>query len=144
MEIVGNRDDVVPNWPMVNSGRYIASVMQYVPTGTDGLMYYGPLSSYGASWDDTAWLGTLLTNCTAGTVYVNELDAATRVEAPLVRDDWVECRIVMDFDADTCDFYYGDTLLGTLPCPSAMGFDIWPDGDVDVLYYDDFSFGPAK
>ena len=141
MEIKGTRDDVVPNWPMVDSGVYVASVMQYVPTGTAGSMYYGPLSSYGASWDDTAWLGTLLSNCDAGTVYVNELDAATRTEAPLVRDDWVELKIVMNFDADTCDFYYGDTLLGTLPCPSAMGFDIWPDDNVDVIYYDDFSFG---
>ncbi len=144
LEIKGTRDDVVPNWPMVSSGLYIASVMQYVPTGTGGNMYYGPLSSYGSSWDDTAWLGTLLTNCDADTVYVNELDAGTRVEAPLVRDAWVECRIVMNFDADTCDFYYGDVLLGTMPCPSAMGFDIWPDDNVDVLYYDDFSFGAAK
>jgi hypothetical protein len=140
LEIVGTRDDVVPNWPMVDSGVYVATVMQYVPTGTGGSMYYGPLSSYGASWDDTAWLGTLLSNCDAGTVYVNELDAATRTEAPLVRDDWVELKIVMNFDADTCDFYYGDVLLGTLACPSAMGFDIWPDDNVDVLYYDDFKF----
>jgi hypothetical protein len=22
-----------------------------------------------------------------------------------------------------------------------MGFDIWPDENVDVVYYDDFSFG---
>ncbi len=46
----------------------------------------------------------------------------------------------MNFDGNACDFYYGDTLLGSLECPSAMGFDIWPDDDVDVLYYDDFRF----
>ena len=140
LEIVGNRDDLVPNWPVVNSGVYVATAMQYVPTGTDGLMYFGPLSSYGSSWDDTAWLGTLLTNCSTGFVYVNELDAGTRTEAPLVRDQWVELRMVMNFDTDSCDFYYGDVLLGTRPCPSAAGFDIWPDENVDVIYYDDFRF----
>ncbi|NQV31293.1 MAG: discoidin domain-containing protein, partial [Phycisphaeraceae bacterium] len=140
LEIVGTRDDVVPNWPLVENGVYEATVMQYVPTGTDGLMHFGPLSSYGANWDDTAWLGTLLSNCTTGMVYVNELDAGTRTEAPLLRDQWVQLRIVMNFDANACDFYYGDTLLGSLECPSAMGFDIWPNDDVDVLYYDDFSF----
>jgi len=137
LEIVGARDDLVPNWPVVDSGVAIATVMQYVPTGTDGLMYFGPLSSYGASWDDTAWLGTLLSNCTTNAVYVNELDAATRTEATLIRDEWVELKVVMDFDGDACDFYYGDVLLGTLACPSAQGFDIWPDDDVDVIYYDD-------
>ncbi|MCF7974796.1 MAG: discoidin domain-containing protein [Phycisphaerae bacterium] len=140
LEIVGTRDDVVPHWPRVESGLYVASVMQYVPSSTDGSMYFGPLSSYGATWDDTAWLGTLLSNCTSGFVYVNELDAGTRTETPLLRDQWVQLKIVMNFDADTCDFYYGDVLLGTLACPSAMGFDIWPDDDVDVIYYDDFSF----
>ena len=140
LEIVGARDDLVPHWPLVENGVYEASVMQYVPTGTDGLMHFGPLSSYGSSWDDTAWLGTLLTNCTTDSVYVNELDAGTRTEAPLLRDQWVLLRIVMNFDGNACDFYYGDTLLGSLECPSAMGFDIWPDDDVDVLYYDDFRF----
>ena len=140
LEIVGTRDDVVPNWPQVDSGVYEATVMQYVPTGTDGLMYFGPLSSYGASWDDTAWLGTLLTNCSTGFVYVNELTGGARTEAPLIRDEWVQLRIVMNFDTDACDFYYGDTLLGTLACPSAQGFDIWPDDNVDVIYYDDFKF----
>jgi len=140
LEIVGTRDDVVPNWPPVDSGVYVASVMQYVPTGTDGLMYFGPLSSYGASWDDTAWLGTLLSNCSTDFVYVNELDAGSRTQAPLIRDEWVELRIVMNFDTNTCEFYYGDALLGALDCPSAQGFDIWPDDDVDIIYYDDFRF----
>lgn len=140
LEIVGTRDDVVPNWVFVENGVYEATVMQYVPTGTDGFMHFGPLSSYGSSWDDTAWLGTLLSNCTTGMVYVNELDAGSRTQAPLLRDQWVALKIVMNFDANACDFYYGDTLLGSLECPSAMGFDIWPDDDVDVIYYDDFSF----
>jgi len=140
LEIVGARDDLVPNWPLVDSGVYVASVMQYVPAATDGLMHYGPLSSYGPSWDEMAWLGTLLSNCSTGFVYVSELDSGSRTETPLIRDQWVELRIVMNFDANTCDFYYGDVLLGSRECPSAQGFDIWPDDDVDVIYYDDFRF----
>ncbi len=44
----------------------------------------------------------------------------------------------MDSDGNTCEFYYGNVLLGALACPSAQGFDIWPDDNVDVVYYDDF------
>jgi hypothetical protein len=72
-------------------------------------------------------------------VYVDELTAG-RTEAPLLPDQWVQLRIVMNFDANIRDFYYGDVLLGTLACPSVMGFDIWPDENVDVIYYDDFRF----
>jgi len=139
LEIVGTRDDVVPNWPLVDSGMYVATVMQYVPaSSTNGLMYFGPLSAYGN--DSATWLGTLLSNCNLGLVYVDDLDSGSRTETPLIRDQWVELRIVMNFDNNTCDFYYGNVALGTLPCPSAQGFDIWPDDDVDVLYYDDFRF----
>ena len=140
LEIVGTRDDVVPNWPRVASGVYVASMMQYVPTGTDGLMYVGLLSDYGVNGADLAWLGTLLSNCTTGMAYVEQLDAGVRTETPLLRDQWVELRMVLNFDADACDFYYGDVLLGTLACPSAGGFDLWPDDDVDILYIDDFRF----
>ena len=140
LEIVGTRDDLVPNWPRVESGVYVSSVMQYVPTGTDGSMYFGLLSDYGVNGDKLAWLGTVLSNCTTGMVYVNELDAGTRTETPLLRDQWVQIKIVMNFGGNTCDFYYGDVLLGSRECPSAGGYDIWPDENVDVVYYDDFRF----
>ncbi len=139
LEIKGTRDDVVPNWDLIDSGVYVATMMQYAPaTSTAGKMYIGALSTYGNN--SAGWLGTLLSNCEAGLVYVDELDAATRTEVPLLRDQWVELKIVMNFDADTCDFYYGDVMLGTLTCPSSQGFDIWPDDGVDVMYYDDFKF----
>ncbi|MCP4450135.1 MAG: discoidin domain-containing protein, partial [Planctomycetes bacterium] len=140
LEIVGTRDDLVPNWPRVESGVYVSSVMQYVPTGTDGSMYFGLLSDYGVNGDKLARLGTVLSNCTTGMVYVNDLAAGTRTETPLLRDQWVQIRIVMNVGGNACDFFYGDVLLGSLECPSAGGYDIWPDDDVDVVYYDDFRF----
>ena len=141
LEIVGTRDDLVPNWPRVESGVYVSSVMQYVPSGTTaGSMYFGLLSDYGVNGDKLAWLGTVLSNCATGMVYVDDLDAATRVETPLLRDQWVQIRIVMNFGGNACDFFYGDVLLGSLECPSAGGYDIWPNDDVDVVYYDDFRF----
>ncbi len=140
LEIVGTRDDLVPNWPRVEAGVYVASAMQYVPTGTDGAMYFGLLSDYGVNGEDLAWLGTVLSDCTTGTVFVEQLDAGTRTETSLPRDQWVQIRIVMNFGGNACDFFYGDVLLGSLECPSAGGFDIWPNDDVDVVYYDDFRF----
>ena len=134
LEIVGGRDDLVPYWPEVTYGAYVLTVMQYVPaTTTAGQLYYW---CYG--------LGTALINCETGKVYVNNLDAATRVEADLLRDQWVELKIAINLDVKTCDFYYGDVLLGSRECTSSSGVDIWPNGDVDVIYYDDFSFAPAQ
>ena len=134
LEIVGGRDDLVPNWPEVTSGTYVLTVMQYVPaTTTAGQLYfwaYGP--------------GTVLINCETSKVYVNDLDAATRVEADLLRDQWAELKIVMDFYANGCDFYYNDVLLGSRECTSWDGVDIWPTGELDVIYYDDFRFEPAE
>jgi hypothetical protein len=145
LEIVGTRDDLVPNWPVVDSGVYVLTVMQYVPaTTTAGEMFFGPLSSYGTSWDEMEWLGTILTNCDTGKVYVDELDAGTRVEADLLRDQWVKLEIVMYFDLNSCYFYYGDVLLGTRDCPSSQGVDIWPNDDIDAVYYDDFRFEAAE
>ena len=66
--------------------------------------------------------------------------SATRVEADLLRNQWVELKIVMNLDINSCDFYYGDVLLGTRECSSSDGVDIWPNDDVDVVYYDDFRF----
>jgi len=133
LEIVGNRDDLEALWPVVNSGTYVLTVMEYVPATTSGAVWFW---AYG--------LGTIVINCDTEKVYVNNLDAATRVEADLLRDQWVELKIAIDLDINACDFYYGDVLLGTRECTESNGVDIWPDGNVDVVYYDDFSFGPAQ
>ncbi len=132
LEIVGNRDDVVPNWPVVDSGAYVLTVMQYVPATTGGAVWfwaYGP--------------GTIVINCDTGKVYVNDLDSATRVEADLLRDQWVELKIAMYLDINTCDFYYGDVLLGTRECTDSSGVDIWPSDEIVAIYYDDFRFEAA-
>ena len=70
--------------------------------------------------------------------------SATRVEADLLRDQWVELKIVMNLDINSCDFYYGDVLLGTRECFSSQSANMWPNDDVDVVYYDDFRFEPAE
>jgi hypothetical protein len=133
LEIVGGRDDLEALWPVVDTGTYDLTVMQYVPATTGGAVWYW---AYG--------LGTIVVNCDTEKVYVNDLDAATRVEADLLRDQWVEMKIAIDLDVGTCDFYYGEVLLGSRECAESNGVDIWPDGNVDVVYYDDFSFAPAQ
>ena len=139
LEIVGGRDTPVANWPVVDSGVYVMTIMQYVPASSkDGEMRIGAFSSYGPSGN--AWLGTILSNCSTGFVYVDELAAGARTETPLIRDQWVQLKIVMNFDANTCDFYYGDVLLGQRECPSSQCVAIYPDNNVDVVYYDDFRF----
>ena len=145
LEIKGGRDDLVPHWPLVDSGLYEASIMQYVPSSTtNGVMFFAPLRIYGANWDETAWMKDFRTDCATGLVFVNDLDPGSRTDATLIRNQWVQLRLVMNFDADTCDFYYGDVHLGTTECPSIQAFDIYPNDDVDVVYFDDFRFESLK
>jgi hypothetical protein len=133
LEIVGNRDDLEALWPAVDTGTFDLTVMQYVPAATGGAVWFWV---YG--------VGTIVVNCGTEKVYVNDLDAATRVEADLIRDQWVEMKFAIDLDLNTCDFYYGDVLLGSRECTESSGVDIWPDGNVDVVYYDDFKVVAAE
>ena len=135
LEIAGDRDDLVPNWRIQTDGKWTLTVMQYVPTASVGTMDFGVMSAYNPGDE---WLGSIITNCDTSEVSLDELEPVV-----LIRDQWTELKIVMDFPNDLCEFYYNGLLLGETACPSSRAVDIWPAGNAGtIVYYDDFKLEP--
>ena len=142
LEIVGNRDDLVPNWPPQTSGQWTLKVMQYCPSNVPaaGQMYFGVLSAYDSAGQSSTWIGSLMANFETGKAYCNE---APGVQVDLVYDDWAQLRVEIDLYSQVAHFYYNDVYLATRPATSIAGVDIWPDANITTVYFDDFSFAPA-
>lgn len=93
----------------IAGGKWVFSTMLYVPSGTSGTSYFILLNSYddGANQD---WSVQTLLDMGAGTLssyYVAGSDI------PLVFDEWVELKVVIDLDQNTVDEYYNGTLFAT-------------------------------
>jgi len=88
LEIVGNRDDLVPNWPQQTSGQWTLTVMQYCPSNVAaaGKMYFGALSQYDAATETVGWIGSVIADFGTGKAYCEE-DQAVQVD--LAYDTWV-------------------------------------------------------
>ncbi|MGI9014839.1 MAG: hypothetical protein ACR2GY_11410 [Phycisphaerales bacterium] len=145
-------DDVV-HQTNKTSGKWEISWWTYIPTGATGETYFIILNSY---FDDT--------NCIAAQanwsaqVRIDADDNVVNAEfvdedvAPLIRDQWVQVRAIIDLDNDVHDIYYGG-------CRIAAGRS-WSEGtsgggavsieavdmynqDCTEVYYDDFVFAAS-
>ena len=143
LEIVGNRDDLVPNWPQQTSGQWTLTVMQYCPSNVAaaGKMYFGALSQYDAATETVGWIGSVIADFGTGKAYCEE-DQAVQVD--LAYDTWVELRVEIDLDSQMAHFYYNNVYLATRPASSVAGVDVWPTEEIETVYFDDFSFAPAQ
>ena len=145
LEIVGNRDDLVSNWPEQTMGKWVLSVMQYCPSDkqTAGLMYFGILTAYDSAARTKGWIGEFIANFATGKAYYN-WDRAIQVD--LVYDEWVELRLEVDLDAQVADFYYNNVFLATATqaVPSLVGVNIFPEPSIEAVYFDDLRLEPAE
>jgi hypothetical protein len=138
LEIVGNRDDLVRNWPKLTTGKWVLSVMQYCPSDkqTTGIVYFGILTEYDGVAGTKAWIGELRANFAAGKAYYSW---NSTIQVDLVYDEWVELRLEVDLDAQVADFYYNNVFLATAasPVPSLVGVNIFPEPSIEAVYFDD-------
>ncbi len=143
LELVGGRDDLVPNWPQQTSGQWTLTVMQYCPSSAPkaGKMYFGVLSAYDSAGQSAGWIGSLIADFATGKAYCEE-DKAVQVD--LVYDAWVELRVEIDLYSQVAHLYYNGVYLATRPASSVAGVDMWPDENIAGVYFDDFGFGLAQ
>jgi hypothetical protein len=145
LEIVGNRDDLVHNWPQLTTGKWVLSVMQYCPSDkqTTGVVYFSIMTEYDGAARTKAWIGELRANFATGTAYYgwNRI-----IQVDLVHDDWAELRLEVDLDAQVADFYYNNVFLATAtqPVPSLVGVGFYPEPSIEAVYFDDFRLEPAE
>jgi hypothetical protein len=146
VDILGDTD-LVHQYSGITSGVWIYTAWQYLPSSVTGNSYFIIVNTYPASLFGH-WSLQLCFNGTANVVRDDTLgDCTTGVTLPLVRDQWVPIRAVIDLTANTQTVFYNGTQLYTAPWSTHLG----PDGTTSVravdlfgnnatsVFYDDLS-----
>jgi hypothetical protein len=104
--------DLVQQFNGVGANTWMISGWSYCPTGGTGEQYWILLNTYVAG-DPTSnnWSLDLLFDQTGGVV--RDFDNPATPTIPLIRNQWVQVRVVIDFTANTQQVFYGATLFTT-------------------------------
>lgn len=143
LQIAGD-SDVVHEFFGCDSAQWTFTAWQYVPDDFTGQSYFILLNTYGPPHN---WSTQIRFDGGAGVV-VSEFE---EMQLPLITEQWVELRIVIDLDQDLQTIFYGGTELwhkswtegvsghGELNIAAVNLYG----GGADPLYYDDLSLVPA-
>lgn len=102
--------DLVQQFTAVNTGIWLLSGWIFCPTGGSGQQYLVLLNTYvpGNVAADN-WSLDLEFDQTGGVV--RDLDDAGTPTIPLIRGQWVQVRVIIDFTANIQQVFYGNTLF---------------------------------
>jgi hypothetical protein len=140
--------DIVQQFVGVNSGRWTISGWCFVPTGSTGEQYFILLNDYTENGVQN-WSTQILINSTTG--LVTDFDAVGP-SLPIIRNQWVEVRVEIDFTVNSQTIYYGGTFLNTKSWTegaSGMGdlnleaLDLFSNLG-STIYWDDLSLIPEN
>jgi hypothetical protein len=115
----------------------------FIPTGALGEQYFILLNTYPAGPLNN-WSTQILIDMTANVVL--DFDNPNGPAIPIVRDQWIEVRVDIDFDTDTQSMYYNGQLInqkswtgGVAPggALNLAALDIYSN-NASSIYYDDF------
>lgn len=143
---LGN-DAIHPFGPF-DSGAWVFTGYQYIPSGLDGLTYFIMNNVYNHGGPQE-WAIEMHMDPATGMVNENIHDPDGVYAAPIVYDDWVEIRVEFDLDADSFEAYYNSASIASGTWTSAnyptLGFanvDLYAPHD-NPVYWDNFSLVPA-
>ncbi len=148
VEIVG-ASDLVHEYVGYSSGVWTYTAWQYLPTNFSGESYFILLNQYDDSGATNNWSTQVRFNAALNQVTADGAGAGPSL--PLIRDQWVEIRVVIDLDNDNQAFYYGDNLLYEASWTDGLSgggrlniaaVDLYANG-ASAVYYDDLSLLPA-
>jgi len=123
-------------------GNLELSAMQYVPGGASGQSFFILMNQYndGGPYD---WSVQLNCNMDTGSIVSDQGGGSS---LPLIKDQWVQLKFVIDLDGNTVDEYYDGALLsshqwddnnhGTLGA-----IDLFANG-ASPIYYDNITLVP--
>jgi len=138
--------DCVQQFDDVNAGQWVFTGWVYVPTGATGEQYWILLNAY-PTVGNYSWSLQVLFNMTQNVVVDYNDTTASR---PLIRDQWVELRVEIDFAADLQIVYYnGDQFImkgwtsGVEPggALDLAALDLYSNG-ASAIYWDDLWLRP--
>ncbi|MDD3527266.1 MAG: HYR domain-containing protein, partial [Bacteroidales bacterium] len=139
-------DDILHQFSGCNSGVWKFTAWQFIPlSAAGGTTYITLLDQYGNDIDECHWATQIKFDPDLGTVE-SDYDGAT---LPLLKGQWAEIDVVIDFDNDWQTIYYNGQLLTekswTLGVPqeapgilNLAAIDLFANTLNTPVYYDDF------
>ena len=110
IDVVGDTD-LVHQYSGITSGTWTYTAWQFLPTGFAGKTYFILLNAYPTAGNES-WSVQLCFDATAGVVRDDVAgDCTSATTRPLVLNQWVEIRVVVNLTADTASVFYNDALL---------------------------------
>ena len=122
----------------IMSGQPVITGYNYIPTGSTGDQFFILLTVHMGA--DSDWALQIKFNMTDSQVIVTEGSAIV----PIIYDQWVEVKVMIDLAADTQSIYYNGALLETIPWSPTSGIyqfdavDLFSDGGSSI-YWDDLT-----
>ncbi len=127
--------DLVHQYSGFTTGVWTYTAWQYLPTAVTTPTYFILVNTYPATVTDH-WSTQLCFDGAAGVLRDDPLGTClSATTLPLIRDQWVEIRVVIDLDTDTQTVFYGGVLLYTAPWSTHLG----PGGVVNIAAVDLFA-----
>lgn len=129
--------DTVHEFDGIDSGKWMIVTDVYTPSSFIGKVYFLVMNYY---QDGGPYQWAVQVGFNGDSVEVQcDCGSGTPSTTPLLFDEWVEFRVVVDFSIDETEVYYGDILLGTYPWtagPYGSGSYGLPQIDAVDLYSD--------
>jgi hypothetical protein len=136
VQILGGAD-TVHEFDGYDSGKWMVLADVYTPSWFVGKAYFLVMNLYTDN-GPYQWSVQIGFNGDTGDVECN-CGSGTPSTIPLVHDEWIEVRCIVDFSTDVTEIYYDDNLLGTYPWsagPFGSGSYGLPQIDAIDLYSD--------
>jgi hypothetical protein len=150
---IGAASDSVHQYSGYTSGSWTYSAWQYIPGSYTGATYFILLNQYDDPGLTDNWSMQVEFNSTANAAQVILYSGAVAgTPIPIVRDQWVEIRDVIDLTADTQSVYYNNQLLLTTSWTNGIqattpgilniaAVDLYGN-NASSVWYDDMSLTP--
>jgi hypothetical protein len=146
---IADEADLVHPFTGITTGQWLFSIRQYVPGSMDALSVFGLLNLYDETGEEANYSTVVTMDANDELVYVND----SELTWPLITDQWVELKVLIDLDADTQTVFYDNQVLLTESWTGGPGGGgILNIGAVNLwswfffygpVYYDDMSLVPV-
>jgi len=146
VEIVGDVDAVHP-FTGYTTGQWVFTAYQYVPSALKEKTYFVMNNIYNPP--TYQWTVEIHVDPPTGLVWDQLRDSGKTKPLPIIKDQWVEFKLLIDLTADTVSEYYGGQLLWTGKWTVRGGpkeianVDLYAGVNIQTaVYWDDLSLVP--
>jgi len=143
---INTDSDLVHEFSGYTNGTWVFTAWQYIPNDYTGESDFILLNNYSDAGTNNKWATQIQFNSTTNVVESQH----EGIQLPLIREQWVELKNIINLDNDTQYFYYNGTLLTNKSWSEGVStggyldiaaVDLFANG-ASTIYYDDISLIP--